>query len=340
MCATRLTPRQRGHDGQVRAVLLRRDAPHWVVGEVADPVPGKTEVLVEVAAAALNHADLLMRAGRYVPDGADWTVGSDRVGFEMAGRVRSIGRSVTGWAVGDAVMAQTGGACAELVAVPESMLMSTRGVPMQEAAALPSGLLTEYDALAQAGFAAGDYVLVTGASSGVGRIGVQLARVLGAGSVVATTRDRSKEPTLRRLGADLVIDTSTRSDSEDLLPSGHPGCRVVLDHVGGDLLGDVLRSAPYGARIMQVGRLGGGAVEVDLERLAAQRIAITGTTFRGRDAEELGALVRSVCVDPTLTSAWGGLLPDVDSVHPLVDAEAAGRRAAAPDVDGKVVLEP
>ena len=311
-----------------------------MVGKVADPVPADNEVLVEVAAAGLNHADLLMRSGRYLPEDAGWTVGSDRVGFEMAGRVRSIGGSVTRWAVGDAVMAQTGGACAELVAVPESMLMPTRGVPLQVAAALPSGLLTEYDALVQAGFAAGDHVLVTGASSGVGRVGVQLAGVLGAASVVATTRDRGKESALRRLGADLVIDVSTHRGGDDLLPPGHPGCRVVLDHVGGALLGDVLRSAPYGARIMQIGRLGGGAVEVDLERLAAQRIAITGTTFRGRDAEELGALVRSVSADPALTSAWGGVRPDVDSVHALIDAEAAARRAAAPDVDGKVVLEP
>jgi NADPH:quinone reductase len=328
----------------VLAVLLSEEAGalprRWFVGEVPDPIPGSTEVLVEVAAAGLNHADLLMRQGRYVPSDASWAVGSDRVGFEMAGRIRVVGRLVTRWAVGDTVMAQTGGACAEYVVVPEALLMPTRGVPLQAAATLPSGLMTEYDALKQAGFRAGDSVLVTGGSSGVGRIGVQVARILGAASVIATTRDSSKAPLLRELGADSVVETSPRESGVELPWSEQPGRTVVLDHVGGDLLAAVVRSAPRGTRIIQIGRLGGATVEVDLDRLALQRISITGTTFRGRDAEELGRLVHCVSADPAFADTWGGLRSDIDSVHSFADAEQAGERAAAADVSGKVVLRP
>jgi len=112
----------------------------WVGADVAAPMPGEGELLVEVAAAALNHADLLMRAGRYDPASADWTVAPNRVGFEMAGLVRAVGEAVTGWSVGDPVMAQTGGACAELVTVPADRALPTRCSPLVEAAALPPGV--------------------------------------------------------------------------------------------------------------------------------------------------------------------------------------------------------
>ncbi|MEV8367592.1 quinone oxidoreductase family protein [Streptomyces niveus] len=169
----------------MRALVTDGQSSRWKVAEVPPPDIGPHEALVEVAAAGLNHADLLMRQGRYLPTSADWNVPANRVGFEMAGRVRAVGPHVRGIAPGQFVMAQTGGACAELVAVDHQLLLPVpESVAATDAAGLPSALLTEYDALTvRAGIRPADRVLITGATSGVGLVGVQLARALGAGTV-------------------------------------------------------------------------------------------------------------------------------------------------------------
>ncbi|QWF84367.1 zinc-binding dehydrogenase [Amycolatopsis sp. CA-230715] len=316
----------------MHALVRHGDDPAWVRKEVADPVAGPSDVVIAVAAAGLNRADLLMRSGDYVPTGADWAVPLDRVGFEMAGRVVAVGPDVTGVREGDRVMAQTGGACAELVAVDHRLLLGVPdGLDWTGAAGLPSALLTEFDALATAELRDGERVVITGASSGVGLVGVQLARALGAGSVVATTRSAAKAPLLRELGADAV----TPSLVDDVAAGT---VDVALDHLGGTTLADLVALAAPGARIVQIGRLAGRNSTIDLEVLAAHRVRLIGTTFRGRSAAELHDLVARV----------RALLPDlverhrvravVDSVFDLADAERAAARLDAPDLTGKVVL--
>jgi NADPH:quinone reductase len=318
----------------VKAVRIRPGAtgPRWEWTDDDAPAPADGEVLVSVTAAALNHADLLMRDGRYTPSDASWKVAADRVGFELAGTVVATGPTSGQIPLGTTVMAQAGGACAELVAVDAGLLLPCRGLAARCAAALPSGLLTEFDALAQAGFRPGDDVLITGAASGVGRIGVQLARVLGAGSVVATTRSSDSAAGLRRLGADRVIVTG-----RDPLAAAS-SCRVVLDHVGGGLLAEVVDAAPAGARIVQIGRLGGGTTTVDLERLAARRLTLIGTTFRDRGLDELRALTARLRDEPRLRDRWGGIEPTIDSTFALTDPEPAAGRLADARHSGKVVL--
>jgi NADPH:quinone reductase len=325
----------------MRAIISTHSSggPCWRVSDVDEPELGSDDVLVRVAAAALNHADGLMRSGGYVPSDASWRVPADRVGFELAGTVAAVGPAVTGFVVGDQVMAQAGGACAEAVAVDAGLLLPTRGLAPTTAAALPSGLLTEHDALAQAGFVPGDDVLITGASSGVGRIGVQLARRLGAGRIVATCRRRAAADELARLGADLVVNPHAESIAEVLAGPGGAACSIVLDHVGGELLADVMRAVPAGARIIQIGRLGGPSAQLDLELLAARRLTLRGTTFRGRDLSELQHVNARLRDEPKLISAWGGILPTIDSVFALDAAEAAAERLVTGQHVGKIVLE-
>ncbi|MGW6511624.1 zinc-binding dehydrogenase [Streptomyces niveus] len=321
----------------MRALVTDGQSSRWKVAEVPPPDIGPHEVLVEVAAAGLNHADLLMRQGRYLPTGADWNVPADRVGFEMAGRVRAVGPRVRGIAPGQFVMAQTGGACAELVAVDHQLLLPVpESVAATDAAGLPSALLTEYDALtARARIRPADRVLITGATSGVGLVGVQLARALGAGTVIATTRSAAKAELLRSLGADHVIDTSTTGVVEAL---GRDAYDVCLDHVGGAPFAELMGAAAPLARIVQIGRLAGDRAEIDLELLAARRLRLIGTTFRGRDAAELHTLVAH------LRAALPGLLgehrvrPVIDSVVDLTTAEEAAKRLTEPGLTGKVVL--
>jgi NADPH:quinone reductase len=323
----------------MRALLTdRRSAPRWVLVDMSDPHVGEHDVLIQVTAAALNHADLLMRDGSYVPSDATWTVNSNRVGFEMAGTVCETGSAVTNVAVGDLVMAQTGGACAELVAVDEDLLLPIRGIPFPDAAALPSGLLTEYDALEQACFRRGQSVLITGASSGVASIGLQLARSLGAGTLVATTRSPGKIEALLALGADFVIDTAACSITDGLHTIDCAPFDVILDHVGGDLLSDVVASSAVAAHILQIGRLGGSHATIDLDVLAAQRITLVGTTFRSRGASELSDLIARLTAEPALTEGYGGVRPLIDSTYPMADAERAVDRLRSDAHFGKVLL--
>ncbi|MFE3589627.1 zinc-binding dehydrogenase [Streptomyces niveus] len=321
----------------MRALVTDGRSSRWKVAEVPPPEIGSHEVLVEVAAAGLNHADLLMRQGRYLPTGADWNVAANRVGFEMAGRVRAVGPRVRGIAPGQFVMAQTGGACADLVAVDHQLLLPVpESVAATDAGGLPSALLTEYDALtARARIRPADRVLITGATSGVGLVGVQLARALGAGTVVATTRSAAKADLLRSLGADHVIDTSTTGVMEALGPDAYDVC---LDHVGGARFAELMGAAAPLARIVQIGRLAGDRAEIDLELLAARRLRLIGTTFRGRDAAELHTLVAH------LGAALPGLLgehhvrPVIDSAVDLATAEDAAKRLTEPGLTGKVIL--
>lgn len=304
--------------------------------EVPEPSPGPLEVLVEVVAAGLNRADLLMREGAYVPTGADWTVPLDRVGFEMAGRVRAVGSHVPDVVAGDRVMAQTGGACAELVTVDHRLLLPVPDVvEWCDAAALPSALLTEFDALSViAELQEDERVLIAGATTGVGLVGVPLARALGAATVCATTRDPAKAPLLRSLGATQVVDTST----ERITRTCGPPFDVALDHLGGPVLPDILDAASPRARIVHIGRLAGRHANVDLEVLAARRLRLLGTTFRGRTAAEIHALAARLRSQLSGFLEGHGIRPVLDSEFGLHDAEQAAARLDAPGLTGKVVL--
>ncbi|MFF1925897.1 zinc-binding dehydrogenase [Streptomyces sp. NPDC058221] len=321
----------------MRALLTTGTPPAWAVAEIAAPVVGAGQVLVEVASAGLNRADLLMREGAYVPSSADWNVALDRVGFEMAGRVRAVGDHVTGFAPGQYVMAQTGGACAELVAVDHRLLLPVPGfLDLVVAAGLPSALLTEYDALTGvARFRPGDRVLITGGTSGVGHIGVQLARALGARTVFATTRSMAKAGLLRELGATRVINT----DSEDIARAlGPDAFDVCLDHVGGPVLAGLLGAAAPRARIVQIGRLAGTHAHLDLEMLASRRLQLIGTTFRGREADELHVLTARLGEALPRLLRTCDVRPVVDSVLDFSEAERAGRLLDRPGLTGKVIL--
>lgn len=322
----------------MRALVFHPAAGRWELSELPDPSPGPDDLLVRVEAAGLNRADLLMREGTYVPSDAGWTVAPNRVGFEFAGRVEAVGVGVRGFTPGQLVMAQAGGACAELVTLDHRLALPVPpGFSMIEAAAAPSALLTEFDALV--GLAAlrpGERVLVTGAASGVGLVGVRLAKAWGASVVFATTRSPGKAALLRSQGADQVIITGEESIVAGVLGQAPSGFDVALDHVGGTAFTDLLGAAAVGARVVQIGRLAGRESVIDLETLAARRLHLIGTTFRGRTADELRTLTARLA-DALETSLGGTVRPVIDAVFPLADAESAASRLAA-GPSGKIVL--
>src|SRR5262245_5841980 len=197
--------------------LVGGSGPDWVMREVAVPAPGAGQVLVRVWAAGVNRADLGMLGGSYNPAGMV-RGGEFTAGLELAGEVEGVGPGVDGVEAGDRVMAAALGSFAAFALVDHRHLMPVpSSLAWTDAASLPVGLSTEHDALGQAGFGAGDRVLVVGATSGVGMLGVQLAKALGAGLVVATTTSATKVGALTAIGAGLVIDTGAGSMIEAVL---------------------------------------------------------------------------------------------------------------------------
>lgn len=253
--------------------------------EVPVPTLGPREVLVEVRAAGMNRADLLHRQGKY---GQRAFLHPDRpniAGMEMAGKIVAVGSAANREHIGRGVMAMCAGAYAEYVAVDERLLLpAPPGLDWAGCAALPMALLTEFEALVRlAGVRPGHRVLVTGATSGVGLIGVQLAKALKAGTVIGTTRSRQAAGLLRSLGADLVV-----HDEHELAESlADEGVDVVVDHVGGPMFETCVPLVRKGACLVSVGRLGGRTATVDLAALSSQRARLIGTTWRTQELSEI-----------------------------------------------------
>src|SRR5690606_38946854 len=284
--------------------------------------PGPEELLVDVAATAVNRADLLQRMGRYPGPPMPHEI----PGLEFAGTVAAVGERVTEHAVGDAVMGIVGGGgYASRLAVHERQVMpvpSTVGLP--DAAAIPEVFVTAYDALVlQGGLTAGGWGLVDAGGSGVGTAGVQLGR---AG------RDRP-------LGADVVVDRGAEDFVEVVQEAtGGTGVDVVLDVVGGDYVPRNLAACRVGGRIVQVGVMGGGRADVPVGVLLSRRISWIGTVLRSRPIEEKIAVSRRCRHDLVPLFEQGVLQPVIDRRYPL-EADAAAHEYVASNANvGKVLL--
>jgi NADPH2:quinone reductase len=325
--------------GTMRA-LVGGTGPDWERRELDVPEPGPGQVLVRVRAAGVNRADLGMLAGSYNPGGRA-PGGEFTAGLELAGEVEAAGPGTGEVAAGDRVMAAALGSFAGFAVVDHRHLMPVPGsLSWTEAAALPVGLATEHDALVQAGFRAGDRVVIVGATSGVGMLGVQLAKALGAALVVATTTSAAKAGALAEVGADLVVDTTT----EDLAgavgaATGGAGADVVIDHVGGAGFGDLFAATRVRGTIVNVGRLAGPRATVDLDRLSFRRLRVQGTTFSIRTAEERAEVYAAVTREALPPVADGRVRPVIDCVVPFDEAQRAADRMRSNQAVGKIVLE-
>ncbi len=297
--------------------------------EYPDPRPGLGQVLVRVAAAGLNGADLLQVRGAYpAPPGSP----ADIPGLELAGEVVGIGDGVTRFGLGDRVMGIVGGGGqAEFAAVHERQLMPVpTGMELVEAGGFAETFTTAHDAIVmQGGLRPGERLLVHGAAGGVGTAAVQLGRALGA-SVVATTRHEQFDDRLRELGAEVV----TR-------PNEHQGFGpfdVVLELIGGENLGEDVKALATGGRIVIVGVGGGIKAELNLLALMSVRGRILGTTLRSRPLEEKAATARAMEREVLPLVARGRLSVPVAATYPVEEAEAAYAHFKQGAKFGKVIL--
>lgn len=310
------------------------------LGEAPDPVPGSGEVLLDVAATAVNRADLLQRAGNYPPPAG----ASNILGLECSGRIAALGEGVTGWQVGDEVCALlSGGGYAERVTVPAMQLLPVpAGLDLVSAAALPEVACTVwsmvFDGPPAAALLPGESFLVHGGSSGIGTMAIQLAAAQGS-RVFATAGTEEKVTACRNLGADVAINYRD-SDFVEVIrqETGGAGVDVVLDTVGAKYLEGNLSALATGGRIAVIGLLGGASGTLNLATLMSKRATIHAAGLRARPMEQKAAIVAGteVHVWPLIES--GRVRPVVHQVLPLAEAAQAHRIVESSGHIGKLVL--
>jgi NADPH:quinone reductase len=309
------------------------------VREVAKPVPGPEQVLVRVRAAGLNRADLQVASGH-----SHGTIGGAGtiIGLEFAGEVEAVGSAVTALKPGDRVMATGSGGYAEYAVADwgRASPIPANNMSYEQAATLPIALQTMHNALVTAGrLKIGETVLIQGASSGVGLMGLQVAKLKGAGLVIGTSTNAARRERLKEFGADLAVDTTEPDWSQKVLAATEgKGVNLIIDQVSASVANENMKAAAVLGRIVNVGRLGGFKGEFDYDLHALKRIDYIGVTFRTRSVAEVREIVRAMRADLWPHVESGKLALPIDKTFPLDQAAEALAHMRANRHLGKIVL--
>ena len=307
------------------------------VSDLPDPVPGVGEVVIAVAATAINRADLLQRKGNYPPPpGAPATLG-----LECSGTIAAVGEGVDDWAVGDEVCALlAGGGYADQVLVPAGQVMPLPpGIDLVTAAAVPEVACTVWsNVFMVAGLSADDTFLVHGGAGGIGTFAIQLASALGA-QVITTAGSAAKLETCTALGADVAINYRETDFVEAVKnATDGRGADVILDNMGAAYLGRNVDALATEGRLVIIGMQGGTKGELDISMLLRKRGAVIATALRSRPTEEKAAICRSVIEHVWPLIGDGLVKPVVHTSLPLAEAAAAHALMEAGDNVGKILL--
>jgi putative PIG3 family NAD(P)H quinone oxidoreductase len=323
----------------MRAVVITEpgEAEVLQVEQVPDPVPAAGEVVIQVAAAGVNRADLMQRQGFYPPPPGV----SAYPGLECSGTIAAVGSAVTGWQAGDEVCALlAGGGYAEQVAVPAGQLLPVpQGVGVVDAAALPEVTCTVYaNVFLHAALTAGEMLLVHGGSSGIGTMAIQLGHAFGA-RVACTAGSAAKLERCRELGADLTINYRDEDFTQAIaeFTDGH-GADVILDIVGAAYLPRNVQALATGGRLVIIGMQGGATGELDLGQLLRKRASVFAASLRARPTQEKAEIVSAVQANVWPLIDVGTVVPVIDQILPLAEAAAAHRLLDASGHVGKILL--
>lgn len=305
--------------------------------EVPDVAPAPGEVLIRVAAAGVNRADLLQAAGLYPPPpGA-----SEIIGLEVSGEIAAVGDDVDNWTVGQQVCALlAGGGYAEYVAVPAAQVLPIpAGVALVDAAGLPEVACTVWSNLVlTAGLSEGQQLLVHGGASGIGTHAIQVARQLGAW-VAVTAGSEAKLAICRELGAEVTINYRDEDFVARVREAG--GADVILDIMGAAYLDRNVDALANDGRLVIIGMQGGVKAELNIGKLISKRARVIGTAVRGRPVD--GPNGKGAIVDAVTTEVWpmvgdGRITPVIGARLPIEQAGEAHRLLSSGEVAGKVVL--
>ena len=309
------------------------------VRDLPKPAPAPNEVLIRVRASSLNRADLLVASG--VQHGKVGGVGA-RIGLECSGEVEAVGGAVTGFKAGDRVMGSAPGGFAEYAVTDAGRLHRIPGNNMtyEQAACFPVALQTMHNAVVTAGrLKRGETLLIQGASSGVGLMGMQIGKLLGAAVVMGTSTNAQRRARLSDYGCDVAVDTGDPNwPAAVKKATGDKGVDVIVDMVSGGVANGNLEAAALLGRIVNVGRLGGtsGAFNFDLHAL--KRIDYIGVTFRTRTPEEVREIVRLMRADLWPAVEAGKLSLPIYQTYRLDDIAAALSVMNANQHFGKIVI--
>lgn len=319
----------------MRAVVVTESGPQ--LRDIPKPHAKAGQVLVKVHANALNRADLGMAAGHL--HGARGGVGAI-LGLEWAGEVAAVGSGVSGLSLGDRVMGS--GGFADYVVVPAAQVLRIpdANLSFEEAACFPVALRTMHNAIVTVGgLQAGETVLIQGASSGVGILGMQIAKAMGAARVFGSSTNAARRGRLAEFGCDLAVDTGDPHWVQAVLDATDgKGVDLIIDQVSGALVTPNLRAARVLGRIVNVGRLGGTKAEFDADLHALRRITYIGVTFRTRTPDEVAEITRALLADLTPALEARRFSMPIDSVFALEDFAAALAKMKANEHFGKIVL--
>jgi NADPH2:quinone reductase len=307
-----------------------------VIRELPDPAPGASDLLVKVKAAALNRADL---AGSKIIEND----GTTPVGIEFSGEVIAIGDAVRDFKPGDRIMCHASGSHAELAVCDyRRALKIPDGMSYEQAATLPVALNTLHNALVTAGrMTPGDNVLVQGASSGVGLVGLRMAKLLGAKLVVGTSTNDARRARLTEFGADLALNTADPDWPHQILAAtGGKGLDLTVDMLSGPTVNQTMRCTAVKGRIVNIGRLAGMKAEFDFDLHARKRIDYIGVTFRTRSIGEIHDIMIRMRDDLWEHVTAGKIQLPIDATFPLAQAAEAHAYVRANKHFGKVLVLP
>jgi putative PIG3 family NAD(P)H quinone oxidoreductase len=296
-------------------------------------------VLIEVAAAGVNRADISQRLGHYPsPPGT-----SPLPGMEVSGTIAALGHGVAGRSIGDRVCAllPSGGYASLVVAEAALLLDVPESMDLVDAAGLPETLATVWsNVFMLAGLRAGETLLVHGGSSGIGTTAIQLARAHGA--LVATTAGTDEKlAACERLGAEILINYRTEDFVERLLEgTDGRGADVILDAIGGAYLDRNLNALAPRGRLAIIGNQSAARGTVDVRILMSKWLTIHGSTLRARPTEEKAEIMASVRENVWPYVVAGQVVPVIDQRIPFAEAASAHQRLEASEHIGKLLLIP
>ena len=303
------------------------------------PEPKANEVLIRVRASSLNRADLLVASGHQ--HGSVGGIGA-RIGLECSGEIEAVGSEVKDFKAGDRVLASAPGGFAEYAVTDATRVHRIPGNNMtyEQAACLPVALQTMHNAVVTAGrLKRGETLLIQGASSGVGLMGMQIGKVMGAAMVMGTSTNAHRRARLKEYGCDVAIDTTKSDWSEDVKKAtGGKGVDLIVDMISAPVANGNLEATKILGRIVNVGRLGGMKGEFDFDKHALKRIDYIGVTFRTRSPEEVREVVRALRADLWPAVEAGKLTLPIYKTYKLADIADALEVMRANQHFGKIVI--
>lgn len=309
------------------------------IQDVPKPAPKPNEVLIRVRAASLNRADLAIAAG--TRHGSIGGVGA-RLGLECAGEVEAVGSAVTGIKAGDRVMGSAPGGYAEYAVTDIGRVhkVPANNMTWEQAACYPVALQTMHNAVVTAGrLREGETVLIQGASSGVGLMAMQIAKVMGASKVMGTSTNAARRARLAEYGCDLALDSKDVAWPDQVVEAtGGKGVNLIVDQVSGGVMDGNMKACAILGRIVNVGRLGGMTGTFNFDLHALKRIDYIGVTFRTRSTEEVAEINRLMRADLWPAVEAGRLSLPIDRAYPLEKVVAALDAMRANEHFGKIVL--